>query len=196
MSDGLQPPGRVWRRAGAAVFRRTTDRHGKLHNFAPLLPLRIGDVVVPSSEALFQSFRFPHLPEVQRAVLAPASAADAKAAARRHLGETRPDWRLINVPAMRWTLWLKLCRHPEAIGDLLLSTAGMDVVEDSARDAFWGAVPRDAATLVGENVLGRLWMEIRDLSLAWGLPKDAPPTGVPGALLLGRPLDARPQSSR
>lgn len=183
--------GRAWRRAGAAVFRRTTDRYGKLHNFAAGLPLRIGDVVAPSSEALFQTFRFPHLPEVQRAILAPASAADAKAVARRHLADTRPDWRRINVPAMRWIVTVKLAQHPDTVGSLLMSTAGMDVVEESTRDAFWGATPRDAATLLGDNMLGVLWMQVRDLALAWGLPKGAPPTGVPDASLLGIALDGR-----
>ena len=45
---------------------------------------------------------------------------------------------------------------------MLLSTNDKPIVEDSHRDRFWGAVLQENGTLVGENVLGRLLMELRE----------------------------------
>lgn len=35
-------------------------------------------------------------------------------------------------------------------------------MEESRRDPFWGALPQEADLLMGENVLGRLLMELRE----------------------------------
>ncbi len=47
---------------------------------------------------------------------------------------------------------------------LLLSTRGRVIVEESRRDAFWGAVPdkEEQAILLGRNIVGRLLMLLRD----------------------------------
>jgi type I restriction enzyme S subunit len=64
---------------------------------------------------------------------------------------------------MRWCLHLKLSQNPVSFGRLLDSTGDRPIVEDSRKDAFWGAIP-DATdtTLTGCNVLGQLLMELRD----------------------------------
>lgn len=45
---------------------------------------------------------------------------------------------------------------------LLLSTADKQIVEISRKDPFWGAVPVGPDNLVGQNVLGKLLMELRE----------------------------------
>ncbi len=70
-----------------------------------------------------------------------------------------------NDPAlMKMCLRLKLEQHPE-LKDKLRATGDATIIEDctthdreSAR--FWGAV-RKNNKWVGENVFGRLWMELR-----------------------------------
>lgn len=68
----------------------------------------------------------------------------------------RPDWDAVKVDIMRSILRAKVGQH-EYVRRKLLETGDRELVENSWRDAFWGWGPnRD-----GENMLGRLWMEIR-----------------------------------
>lgn len=85
----------------------------------------------------------------------------AKMVSKPHRKDSRDDWLQIRVRVMRWVLRVKLAMHWRDFGRLLLSTGTLPIVEDSRRDAFWGAIPRDDNQLVGMNVLGRLLMELR-----------------------------------
>lgn len=68
----------------------------------------------------------------------------------------RPDWDDIKVGVMREILWAKTAQHIY-VRRKLLATGDRELVENSWRDAFWGWGPnRD-----GQNMLGKLWMEIR-----------------------------------
>jgi ribA/ribD-fused uncharacterized protein len=54
-------------------------------------------------------------------------------------------------------LWAKQSQH-EYVRRKLIQTKGRELVENSWRDDFWGWGPnRD-----GLNMLGKLWMEVRD----------------------------------
>src|SRR5205085_7807502 len=79
-----------------------------------------------------------------------------------HREDSRPDWDEVRVPIMRWCLRVKLAQNWERFGSLLLSTGERWIVEESRRDAFWGAKPIDSETLEGKNALGRLLMELRE----------------------------------
>jgi hypothetical protein len=46
-------------------------------------------------------------------------------------------------------------------GALLKETRTMPIVEVSRKDPFWGAKAQDDGTLLGQNVLGQLLMELR-----------------------------------
>lgn len=65
---------------------------------------------------------------------------------------------------MRWCLLLKLAQNWQEFGTLLRSTGALPLVEESARDDFWGAKPveSDSNILIGRNVLGRLLMDLRE----------------------------------
>jgi hypothetical protein len=68
----------------------------------------------------------------------------------------RPDWDAIKVDAMRDILTAKAMQH-EYVRRKLLETGERELIENSWRDDFWGWGPnRD-----GQNMLGRLWMEVR-----------------------------------
>ena len=62
---------------------------------------------------------------------------------------------------MRWALRLKREANPAEIDALLAATRDRPIVGVSTRDPWWGARPV-ADLYEGRNVLGRLWMELRD----------------------------------
>lgn len=62
---------------------------------------------------------------------------------------------------MKAALRAKLIFHRDRICDELAQTGDRPIVEKSFRDSFWGARPNEKGFMVGRNVLGRLWMELR-----------------------------------
>ena len=107
----------------------------------------------------------------------------AKATGRKYEKLTRPDWYSVNVGIMLWCLRVKLACSPEEFGDLLTRTGDKTIVESSARDSFWGAIP-DAGTLRGVNVLGRLLMKLR----SEGVSEVVEPLGIVDFNLYGEPI--------
>lgn len=182
--------------AACVVFFKTREAWGGLSNMASWFPLRVGAVTTPSSEALYQACRFPAYPDLQRVILAEKNPMKAKMLSKPHRAEkTRPDWEAagpsslgVRVEVMRWALRVKLHCHPESFGSILLATGLGDIVEKSRRDPFWGAIDRGDGTLEGENVLGRLLMELREELRGHGPPARVEPPPVPGFLLLGEPV--------
>lgn len=159
-------PPKTYQRANSITFRSTRDPFGALSNMASGYPITINGLTIPSSEALYQALRFPHLPDVQRTIFDAANAMLAKRATYPHRPNTRTDWDAIRVPLMEWVLRTKLSQHP-SLRKLLLSTGTKSIVEDSAKDAFWGAIPTASnQELIGTNTLGELLMKLRgELSL-------------------------------
>lgn len=68
----------------------------------------------------------------------------------------RPDWDDIKVGVMKRILHAKAEQH-EYVSRKLEQTGDRELVENSWRDAFWGWGPNQD----GQNMLGRLWMEVR-----------------------------------
>lgn len=145
-----------------AVFAKTKEQFGGLSNMAAGYPLWVNSVSIRTSEALYQACRYPHLPDIQRAIVEEVSPMTAKMVAKRYIHQSRSDWDDVRVPIMRWCLRLKLVQHFEKFSELLLSTSGRSIVEFSRKDAYWAAKPTPDGYLQGENVLGRLLMELRD----------------------------------
>ena len=61
---------------------------------------------------------------------------------------------------MRWVLRMKRETNAAEIDAMLAATGERAIVEVSTRDAWWGAKPA-GDRYRGANVLGRLWMELR-----------------------------------
>jgi predicted NAD-dependent protein-ADP-ribosyltransferase YbiA (DUF1768 family) len=70
----------------------------------------------------------------------------------------REDWQVYRLEVMRKILKAKFSQNPN-LHKLLLSTKGRDLIENSPRDSFWGV----GKNKQGENFLGKLLMELRDL---------------------------------
>jgi type I restriction enzyme, S subunit len=180
---------RTYPRQGAIVFRKTNEPFGGLSNMAGGYPLCINGVRIRTSEALYQTCRFPHMPDVQRLIIAQRSPMTAKMKSKPYRNDSRPDWDVVRIRVMRWCLRVKLAQNWDAFGSLLVATEDKPIVEESYRDAFWGAKPAGPDHLSGINVLGRLLMELREAfkheSAALRVV-DPPP--IPQFLLFGREI--------
>src|SRR5712671_1069406 len=183
---------RTYRREECAVFRKTHERFGGLSNMAAGFPLRVDGVSVATAEALYQACRFPHLADVQRLIISQTSPMTAKMRSKPFRNESRPDWNSVRVAIMRWSLRVKLVQNWDKFRSLLLMTENLPIVEDSRRDDYWGAVAAkdDPSVLVGQNVLGRLLMEVREqIRFAsadeW---QEVSPPQIPDFLLFDHPI--------
>lgn len=103
---------------------------------------------------------------VREAILNAASAHEAFQLAQRWKEWRRTDWDLVKVDTMLAILREKARQH-EYVRTKLLATGDRTLIENSWRDAFWGWGPnRD-----GQNMLGRLWMQVRNELRAQALPQ-------------------------
>lgn len=156
---------RTYRTDEACGFRFTRGEWAELSNFYPLpAPIPAGPWLFNSSEALYQAAKFPAAPDVQAHIAAAPSAREAAAIGRDRTLPVDPAWSEHRVNAMRWVLRRKIETLPELIGPVLDRTGDRAIVEISTRDPYWGAAPTtlpEGAVWHGGNVLGRLWMELR-----------------------------------
>lgn len=153
---------RTYTRDKAVAFRKTNERFGGLSNMAADFPLEVNGIHIRTAEALYQACRFPHMPDVQIIIINERSPMTAKMKSKPYRKDSRPDWDAVRVPIMKWCLRVKLAQNWHIFGDLLLATGERSIVEDSRKDDYWGAKVIDDETLCGQNVLGRLLMELRD----------------------------------
>lgn len=156
------PETRTYDRQNCITFRKTAEKFGGLSNMAGGYPLSVNGVRILTSEALYQACRFPHLADVQRAIVAERSPMTAKMISKPYRDRSRPDWDFVRTKIMRWCLQVKLVQNWDKFSKLLLDTGNFPIVEDSRKDDFWGAKPEDEIILVGRNVLGRLLMQLRE----------------------------------
>lgn len=70
----------------------------------------------------------------------------------------RPDWEQIKVAVMEQALRYKVEQNPEVKEILLYKTGDDEIVEHTPRDHYWA----DGGDGSGKNMLGKLWMKIRD----------------------------------
>jgi putative DNA methylase len=182
---------RTYDRATSVVFLKTKEAFGGLSNMAGGFPLRVNGFRILTSEALYQACRFPHLPYVQKLIIAEASPMTAKMKGKPHRSNSRPDWDAVRVKIMRWCLRVKLIQNFAEFSRLLLATRDRPIVEESRRDDFWGANPVEPNVLVGQNALGRLLMQLREevRNGDWQPASEVPPLDLPEFLLLGRLIE-------
>lgn len=112
----------------------------------------------PTSEHAYQWAKFIEGadPVVAYRIFHAPSAHQAFKLAEQHKERRRHDWDAVKVDVMREILRAKVQQH-EYVRRKLLATGDRELIEDSWRDAYWGWGPnRD-----GQNMLGKLWMEVR-----------------------------------
>ena len=155
----------TYEKSKVASFYDTKPPFGALSNMH--VPgedkLIVGGKAWWTTEALYQALRFPDHPDVQEIIQGQKSPMTAKMKARAHRKEkTRDDWDEVRVELMDWCLRLKMSKWIRHVYRPLRDSGQMPIVEISSRDKFWGAQEYDGEELVGSNVLGKLWMRIRD----------------------------------
>lgn len=145
------------------LIRKVKDEYGWLGNMSPY-PVSHNGKTYRTTEALFQALRFDH-DKIVESIREQKSPMAAKMKAKKHRD------RMVVVPLseadldnMRLVLRLKLLQHPK-LRDALLATGDQEIVEDCTKrprgsGLFWGAAEVNNQWL-GENWLGRLWMELR-----------------------------------
>ena len=151
---------------GVCGFRFSRADWGEFSNFFPLpRPIESGPWSFATSEHLYHAAKFAGHTEVQRSIAAAPTAREAAALGRRKDLPADPRWTEQRVNVMRWVIRLKLETVPELIAPLLARTGDRAIVEISPRDRYWGAAlqpnPPHGSSYRGSNVLGRLWMELR-----------------------------------
>lgn len=110
-----------------------------------------------TSEIAYQYEKFRGNTVIQDIVMSQLSTHAAYTAAQNFKDHIREDWDEVKVPIMRDILRAKVEQHGY-VEQKLLETGNREIIEDSWRDDFWGwGENKD-----GQNMLGKLWMEIRD----------------------------------
>jgi ribA/ribD-fused uncharacterized protein len=171
-------------------FRSTRTEFGGLSNMAAGFSIKVNDVIIRTSEALYQACKFPLFPEVQAEILSQASPMSAKMVSRKYDHLCRQDWDKIRFKVMRWCLLVKLAQNWSSFGEVLGKTGDKPIVEFSRTDKVWAATPAGPNMLRGINALGRLLMDIRDEYVHqndW--PECVEPPAIPGFLLYNHPIE-------
>ena len=110
-----------------------------------------------TSEHAYHWEKFKEDAELRHRIRLARSAHDAFKLAEKFRDNRRPDWDSVKVDIMREILREKANQH-EYVRRKLLATGDRELIEDSWRDDFWGWGPNKD----GQNMLGRLWMGIRE----------------------------------
>jgi len=187
---------RGWSRDTSVVFRKTKEKWGGLSNMAAGYPIEVNGEIWATSEALYQALRFPNHPEIQEMIRLERSPMAAKMKSKPFRRElSRADWDSVRIEAMWWCLQAKYVANLEKFGLLLKNTLNAEIVEDSPRDQFWGAVPLGDDGLQGRNVLGRLLMKLRrEIKVGDALWVEdqlaVPKPSIPGSRILGIEMHA------
>jgi len=136
-------------------FYKVADDYGWLSNFAPY-PFVLDGKKWPTVEHYFQAQKFGNkkyqeeIRNSRKAVLAARMGRD-----RRH--KLRDDWESVKVSIMKKAVKAKFSQNSH-LGKMLVATKNALLIEHTIRDAFWG----DGGDGHGQNMLGRLLMEVRE----------------------------------
>lgn len=149
------------------AFTKVNLPYGWLGNMAPY-PVEYDDKVWRTSEALFQALRFAPDDRIREEIRSQKSPMAAKMTAKKHVD------RMIIAPhspadvgQMAMVLRLKVRSQEPGLRLALLDTGDARIIEDCSNrprgsGLFWGAARQPDGSWKGQNVLGELWMKLRD----------------------------------
>lgn len=143
------------------AFRKTKEDFGGLSNMSAGFSINIHDVIIPTSEHLYQACRFPDLPALQWDIITEPSPMKAKWIAKANISLSRGDWDQVRFKIMEWSIEIKLSQNWTSFSSLLLSTGNKNIIEATPKDKIWGAV-KNGDIYTGTNALGRLLMNVRE----------------------------------
>ncbi|KAK7012245.1 DUF1768 domain-containing protein [Favolaschia claudopus] len=131
--------------------------HADFDQFS-LHPVTYNGVIYPTSQHLFQAFKFLGTrPDLAERIRFADTAEDAFDFAHGHKASVRPDWFSISTSKMEEALFFKFSQYPPLQQELLL-TGDSELCQDSMTDSFWGV----GADLLGRNELGMALERVRE----------------------------------
>lgn len=151
--------------AGSCALRRVREEFGGLQNMSKH-PIEIDGLCFRTSEAAFQALRFPAGHPVIEDIRSAKSPMQAKWIAKAEAeAMVVPQMSYADVANMARCLAAKFEAHDD-IRKVLMGTERRYIVEDCTSrqrgsGLFWGAA-RVGQEWRGHNVLGRLWMALRE----------------------------------
>lgn len=185
---------------GAVVFCKVKEQWGGFSNMSNDFPLVVNGIEIKNTEALYQALRYPGNCALQKEIIHQNSGYSSKLVSKPHreTSGNRADWEAHKVNIMRYVLRVKLAQNFDAFGQLLANCGTQPIVELSRRDAFWGCqIFKGTDILRGQNVLGKLLMELReDYVIGCGCAEAreslryVPPLAIPDFCLYGEPIAA------
>lgn len=151
---------------GIITFTKVKLPFGWMSNMSPHPIHNYLDKFWRTSEALFQALRFAEADPIRDLIRQEGSPMSAKMIAKKFKDKMviEPQSQA-DLDNMHLVLQLKLNRHSTLLGELR-ATGDAQIIEDVTKrphgsGLFWGAALQDDGTWLGENHLGKLWMEIR-----------------------------------
>ncbi len=129
---------------------------GCLSNFSPH-PIDLAGLIFPTAEHLFQSWKFIRTdPEWAEYIRLSPTPDKAKYHGRNKMHTIMPTWNEERVHIMSLILFNKVNQH-QLVKQVLLNTGDSELIEWAPWDEFWG----HGKNGTGQNMLGKLWMELR-----------------------------------
>lgn len=184
----------------AIVFFRVKEAWGGFSNMGNGFPLVVNGIAIRNTEALYQALRYPSDTDLQMKIIAQNGGYGSKLAGKPHRDtpKNRADWEAHKVNIMRYVLRVKLAQNFDAFGQLLANSGTQPIVELSRRDAFWGCqIVKGTDILRGQNVLGKLLMELREeyaIGCSCAEARESlryvPPLAIPDFCLYGEAIAA------
>ena len=136
-------------------FYKINEPFGCFSNFSKF-PIDVNGNLWRTSEHFFQAQKSLDM-DYRMAVLNTKTAHDVVKLGRGDSLNKRQDWYEIRDNVMRFIVWKKIQQHPTIL-EILMSTDNKTIIERADYDDYWG----DGMDGKGENMLGKILMEIRD----------------------------------
>lgn len=144
------------------VFYESDKKFSKLANTAADFPVKVNNIEIQTSEALYQAMKIPDRPKEQKKIFKRKRPGGIGKYMKKKYDWWRSDWDEIKVEIMRWCLHVKLAQNWEKFSAVLMETGERTLIEGPPKDDFWGAVKIDKKTREGVNMLGLLLMDLRE----------------------------------
>ncbi len=139
-----------------AVYFYTPDFYA-FDNFSAHT-VNIWGINFPTSEHAYQWKKYSvSLPEIAKSILEAGSPHAVKIISNRNKDKVPDSWHEEKAAIMEEILRAKAAQH-EDVRKKLLKTGSKIIAENSPTDSYWGI----GADGKGENMVGKIWMKIRE----------------------------------
>jgi len=146
-------------------FKKVAEPYGWMGNMAPY-PIKFDGKVWLTSEALFQSMRYDDV-SVKEIIRGEKSPMGAKMKSKKYKGQmVVVPMSELDVENMRKCVKMKFDQHPQ-LKRQLINTKDAFIYEDignrnGERHKFWGVKKLSESEADGNNMMGKILMELRD----------------------------------